>query len=154
MLANKKMKVYLDRRSRLSSINLERLAFENIGDGFFFERSVSPNLKLVADTYAQDSGFDWPGLEYTTNKIHLEDEIQAAIPDVAFLGVDLARRLADQFKIQFPDRNAIFYVGCDEFGEYPSVTLSFYVKRDGMLPLLPEDETSLDAFDNAVLILG
>lgn len=154
MLANKKMKPYLDKSSESSSIELEGLSFTNIGDGFFFERSVNPNLKLVADTYACDSSFDWPGLEYTTNKIHLEDEIQAAIPQVVVLGIGLVQRLADQFKIQFPDWNAIFCVGCDELGEYPSVTLSFYVKRDGMLPLLPEDEASLDAFDNAVLILG
>ncbi len=154
MLVNKKMRVYLDRSLQVDLIEPEGLNFTNMARGYFFERVINPSLKVVVDTYAPDRDFDWPGFEYSANKIHLEDDFNAAIPVVANFGIGLVQRLANRFKIQFPSKNAVFCIGCDEFGEFPSVTLSFYVKRDGSLPLLPEDEASLEKFDNAILILS
>jgi len=153
IVANKKMKAYIDRGSVVNLDELKEISFAKLGKGYFFEKEINVNVQVVSDTYAVDSNFDWAGFEYSTNKIHLEDLIQAEIPDVVVAGIGLAKRLANQFKIQFPSQNAVFWVGCDDFGEYPSVTLSFYVKRDGMLPLLPEDESSLETFENAILIV-
>lgn len=154
MLLNKKMRAYLDRSLEVDLIEPEGLNFIKMAHGYFFERVINPSLKVVVDTYAPNMGFDWLGFEYSANKIHLEDDFHTAIPVVANFGIGLAQRLANRFKIQFPSKSAVFCVGCDEFGEYPSVTLSFYMKRAGSLPLLPEDEASLEKFDNAILILS
>lgn len=154
ILANKKMRAYFNKDSNINTDKLEEITFKKIGKGYFFEKEANENVKIVSDAYAEDNDFDWSGFEYSTNKIHLEDVIQADLPDVVIAGIHLAKRLADQFKALFPNPNAVFWVSFDEFGEYPSVTLSFYVKRDGMLPLLPEDESSLEAFDNAIFMVS
>ena len=153
ILANKKMRAYLEKDSVVNMNKLEEISFKKIGKGYFFEKEVNANVKIVSDAYAEDKDFDWSGFEYSTNKIHLEDVIQADLPDVVIAGIGLAKRLFDRFKVLFPNLNVVFWVGFDEFGEYPSVTLSFYVKRDGMLPLMPEDESSLEAFDNAIFMV-
>jgi len=154
ILANKKMMHYLDNSAEAIPFELGGLTFKNIGGGYFFERVVSSNLRVVVNFYASELDFDWSGLEYSTNKIHLEDDIEAPISDVVIFGIALARHLVQSFKAIFPNESPVFWVGCDEFSEYPSVTLGFYVKRYGMLPLLPEDEASLESFQGAILILS
>ena len=153
ILFNRKMKKYLDMGINNNISELETLVFIRLGAGFFFDREVNENVRTVANVYSADPDCDWAGFEYGTNKLHLENEMQAPLSDVAAAGICLAQRLADRFKKQFPDSKAIFWLGCDEFGEYPSVTLGFYVKREGMTPLLPEDGFSLEKFSNAILIV-
>jgi hypothetical protein len=153
ILLNKKMRVYFDRSPIGSSNNLQDLAFIKVGQGFFFLREVNKNVMTVAEAYMTSKNADWAGLEYGTNKLHLEEEVQDSISEVTAMGVHLVQRLASQFKREFPDQPAVFWLGCDEFGEYPSVTLGFYIKREGMTPLLPEDETSLERFSNAILLV-
>lgn len=150
---NNKMKAYLDIDSNRDVGELENLSFIQLGSGFFFDREVNENVKTVVKTYSANRDSDWAGFEFGTNKLHLEDELRASIPDVTAAGIYLTQRLADRFKTQFPDIKAVFWLGCDELGEYPSVTLSFYVRREGMLPLLPEDEAALNSFPTALMMV-
>lgn len=147
------MQAYFLKNAKEGSDALEGLAFVQLGSGFFFEREVRDNVKNVVESYSKDKDSDWAGFEYSTNKLHLEDEIHGSISDIASSGVLLVQRLADRFKTQFPDQKAVFWLGFDEFGIYPSVTMVFYVKREGMIPLLPEDDISLESFQNALLVV-
>lgn len=153
MVLNTKMNRYLHWVPKADVGDLADIEFVKLGNGYFFEREVNDNLRQVVALLSKDSESDWAGYEYSTNKIHLETEINASIPETAAAGIYLVQRLADKFKATFPNQNAIFWLGCDEFGEFPSVTLSFYVKREGMLPLLPENEPSLNLFANALMVV-
>jgi hypothetical protein len=153
MVLNNKMKRYLNWTPKADMGDLGNLEFVKLGEGYFFKREVNDNLILVSNLLSKDAASDWAGHEKFANKIHLEAETNAPIAEAAAAGIDLARQLADKFKLTFPNQQAVFSLGCDEFGEFPSVTLSFYVKREGMLPLLPEDEAALDSFASALMIV-
>ena len=153
MFFNNKMKPYLDKVVSINTTNLEYLAFAKLSDGYFFEREINENVKIVVEAYESNLSSDWAGFEYGTNKIHLEDFIEGSVQDITVLGISLVTQLADRFKKQFENLSPVFWLGSDEFADLPSVTLGFYVKREGMVPLLPEDQISLDKFANALLIV-
>jgi hypothetical protein len=152
MLANKKMEPYLDMAPCVNAERLEYFNFLKIGEGYFFKREINENVETVIDVYKKDPSSDWTGFEYGTNKIHLEDLFEGSIQEVAASGIFLVQRLANDFKNQFNNANPVFWLGIDEFSEFPSVTLGFYVEREGDVPLLPKNETALDNFSHAVLI--
>lgn len=153
MLANKKMKPYLDKASNVKASCLEYLDFLKLGEGYFFKTEVNENVKTVVEIYKTDSSSDWTGFEYGTNKIHLEDLIEGPIQGVAASGIFLVQRLANDFKNQFNNVNPIFWLGVDEFSEFPSVTLGFYVERESGAPIFPKNEKDLDNFAHALLII-
>jgi hypothetical protein len=153
MLANKKMKIYLDQMTSVKPPDFDNFKFLKLAEGYFFKNEVNENVKLVAEIYKSDSSSDWAGFEYGANKIHLEDLIEGSIQEVAVTGISLVKQLSNDFKSQFKNAHPIFWLGIDEFSEFPSVTLGFYVKRKGMAPILPEDEASLEGFSNAISIV-
>jgi hypothetical protein len=153
MLSNKAMKQYLGSIRTVDTENLENLSFLKLGDGFFFEIEVNENVRTVVDTYEKDPSSDWAGFEYSTNKLHLEDFIKGTIHDVTVAGIFLVTQLADRFRQHFTGVSAVFWLSSDAYSEFPSVTLSFYVEREGMVPLLPKNEIALNEFAHALLIV-
>ncbi len=132
MLANKKMEPYLDKAPCSQASCLEYFIFLKIGEGYFFKNEVDKNVETVVEIYKKDPSSDWTGFEYGTNKIHLEDLIEGPIQKVAASGIFLVQRLVNDFKNQFNNVNPIFWLGVDEFSEFPSVTLGFYIKERAM----------------------
>jgi hypothetical protein len=152
IISNKKMETYLDWALHIKEPSFEYLTFLKLGEGYFFKAEVNENIKIVAEVYKKDSSSDWTSFEYGTNKLHLEDLIDGSIKEVAAGGIIIVQRLVSDFKNQFKDVNPIFWLGVDEFSEFPSVTLGFYVERNGDQPLLPKNEIELENFAHAVLI--
>ena len=147
---NKKMQGHI--AASTSALDFFQFGFKKLVGGYFFECSISEHVLNVASSVQKNQNFDWAGYEYTTNKIHLEDYFDARISDVARAGVLLLQKMQQAFLMKFPEVKSVFVLSCDEEGEFPSVTLTFYILRTGELPIMPFSNEKLDAFDSAVLV--
>ena len=152
--SNKKMQRYLDEAPASLREHPLDWSFVKLGCGYFFNREINSNTRSVIDVYSKDESSDWAGLEYGVNKVHLTDEIDLPVDDVAQIGALLIRKLFSDFQRKFPDQRAIFWLSCDVESEFPSVVIGFYVKRPDALALLPEDNQLLDKFNEAILVIS
>lgn len=152
-LLNRQMKKYLCPEGEAAVLNVGDFAFQRLGKGYFFSRSVSQNLNLVVDHYANDAFFDWSRYEYSQNKVHLDELLPGQLTDIVFSGIALIQQLAENFNEAHPEENAVFWLSCDEGGEMPSATFGFYVRRKGCPPILPEDEVGVSKFSSPLMMV-
>lgn len=151
---NKKMKEHLG-KARNSMVECPvKLNFFSLGGGYFFESEVNSSVRSVVDAYSRDEKADWAGFEYGVNKIHLTDVIDLPIDGLTEVGIQLVMKLSSNFKAEFPERDAIFWLSCNAEGDFPSVVIGFYVKRPDAAALLPEDNQLLDKFNEAILLVA
>ena len=155
MASNKKMKEFIARvkKNQSPEVNLD-LNFSRVGSGYFFTQCIHASVRRVAKIYKTDPSFDWARYEYTINKIHLTDRIEGSFEQMGLAGLHLVEAAAKKFSERYKNVSAIFWLSVNEFTEFPSICLSFYVIRKGDLPILPVDEDVLDRFMDAAVVIS